>query len=71
SNRNPHYFLGTYPFFAPEPLFFIDDIAKTVSTIESQANFDGVSRAGLTMKTSVIDSTKNMIVTSGLKNILQ
>lgn len=52
-------------------LFFIDDIAKTVSTVESQANFDGVSRAGLTMKTSVVDSTKNMIVTSGLKNILQ
>ena len=52
-------------------LFFIDDVAKTVSTVESQANFDGVSGAGLTIKTSVIDSSKNMIVTSGLKNILQ
>ncbi|PGT18643.1 hypothetical protein [Bacillus cereus] len=39
--------------------FFIDEVAKTVSTVGTQASFDGVSGTGLTAKTSVIDPATN------------
>lgn len=35
--------------------FFVDDVAKTVSTVGSQVKFDGISGTGLTMVTSVIN----------------
>lgn len=35
--------------------FFIDDVAKTVSTVGSKASFNGVAGTGLTSKTSTID----------------
>lgn len=39
--------------------FFIDDVAKTVSTVGAKASFNGVSGTGLTAKTSTIDPVTN------------
>lgn len=39
--------------------FFIDDEAKTVSTVGTQGSFDGVSGTGLTSRTTVINPVTN------------
>ncbi|MGE6849666.1 hypothetical protein CN931_08620 [Bacillus sp. AFS054943] len=51
--------------------FFIDDVAKTVSTVGSKASFNGVAGTGLTAKTSTIDPVTNAQTTISEEQIQQ
>ncbi|HCF55076.1 MAG TPA: hypothetical protein DEU03_18470 [Bacillus sp. (in: Bacteria)] len=64
-------FLLTIPKGELSNYFFIDDVAKTVSTVKEQASFTGVSGTGLKMKTSTINSQTNEKTTSAEQTIPQ
>ncbi|MED1287785.1 ETX/MTX2 family pore-forming toxin [Bacillus mycoides] len=51
--------------------FFMDDVAKTVSTVGSKASFNGVAGTGLTAKTSTIDPVTNAQTTISEEQIQQ
>lgn len=54
-NRKDGLAISTIPKGEFSNYFFIDDVAKTVSTVGAKASFNGVAGTGLTAKTSTID----------------
>lgn len=51
--------------------FFMDDVAKTVSTVGAKASFNGVAGTGLTAKTSTIDPVTKAQTTIAEEKIQQ
>ncbi|TKI35420.1 ETX/MTX2 family pore-forming toxin [Bacillus mycoides] len=58
-NRKDGLLISTIPKGKFSDYFFLDDVAKTVSTVGAKASFNGVAGTGLTAKTSTIDPVTN------------